>query len=259
MTPRNVARRAWARVAAALCLAPVVFAPVVVLGQDAPLPSGRTVVERHVAAIGGAAAFRGIESIRVRGRFVINGREVSAEFEQLAARPNRLRVRAEIAGVGRTEQGYDGTIAWMIDPQGGARLLTDRERAEVVADADFDGPLHLPDRVASLTTLGRVTFDGRPAYRVKVVLASGVEQDEYFDVESGLQLGWEAQRATPLGIVPTTAFLRDYAKFGPLLQPRTLVQKALHVEQVLRVTSVEYNVVSDAAFDAPQEIQALAR
>jgi hypothetical protein len=197
--------------------------------------------------------------MRLRGRFEISGQNITADFEELAVRPDKLLMRADIAGVGHTEQGYDGRIAWTIDPQTGPRLLKDRERDEARADADFDGPLHLPEHVSALTTAGRVEFDGHPAFKVKVVLTTGVEQDEYFDTQSGLEIGWEARRSTQLGIVPMTAFLRDYKKFGPIMQPTTLVQKALFVEQVLHVTSVEYDVVSSNVFDPPPAIKALVK
>ena len=224
-----------------------------------PLPSGRELVERHVAAIGGEAAFRAISSVRLRGRFEMAAQNISADFEQLSARPYRMVMKADIPGVGHTEQGSDGTNAWMIDPQTGPRLLKDREKDETMADADFDGPLHLPSHIKEMTTLGRTTFDGKDAYKVKVVLTSGVEQDEFFDTTTQLQLGWEARRATPLGVVPTTAILREYKKFGALLHPTVLVQKALFVEQVLRVTSIEYNVVPNSAFNPPPAIKALIK
>ncbi len=232
---------------------------VVVLAQEAPLPAARELVRRHIAAIGGEAAFKAVRSIRLRGRFEITGQNISADFEELAARPDKLLLRADIPGVGHTEQGYDGRTAWTIDPQTGPRLLKDWEKDEEVADATFDGPLHLPEHVRTMTTLARATFDGRPAYQVHVVLVSGVEQDEFFDADTGLQIGWEARRATPLGIVPTTATLRDYRKFGALMQPTTLIQKALFIEQVLHVTSVEYNVVPADAFDTPPPIKALLK
>ena len=252
--PFQAGRRHAVRLA--LCLA---IAPAAVLARQEGLPSGREIVQRHVAAIGGEAAYRAVTSMRVRGRFEISGQNISAEFQQLAARPDKLLMSADIPGIGHTEQGYDGKVAWTIDPQTGPRVLKDRERDEAIADADFDGPLHRADHVRSLTTLGRGTFDEHPAFKVKVVLASGVEQDEYFDTDSGLEIGWEAPRATPLGVIPTTAILRDYKPFGGIVQPTTLVQKALFIEQVLHVTSVEYDVVPKTAFDPPAAIQALLR
>lgn len=243
-------------------VAPILLTPIVLASQQpapTPLPSGRELVQRHVAAIGGEPAFKSIKSMRLRGSFEISGQAITAEFEELAVRPDKLLMRADIAGVGHTEQGYDGSVGWTIDPQTGPRLLKDREKDEAKADADFDGPLHLPEHISVLTTVGRVEFDGRPAYRVKVVLSSGVEQDEYFDAQSGLEIGWDAKRATQLGIVPTTAILRDYKKFGPIMQPTTLVQKAMFIEQVLHVTSVEYDVVPVSVFEPPPQIKALLK
>jgi hypothetical protein len=252
MPPSFLFRRASVRLIAALALAPAAL-----LAQAQPLPAARDLVRRHVEAIGGEAAYKALTSMRIRGRFEITGQNISAEFEQLAARPDKLLLRAEIPGIGHTEQGYDGRVAWAVDPQLGPRLLKDRERDETIADADFDGPLHAPARIKSMVTSERVTFENRPAFKVHVILTSGVEQDEFFDVDSGLEIGWEARRATPLGVVPTTAVLRDYKRFGPVSQPTTLVQKAPFAEQVLRVTSVEYDVVPPETFVPPPAIKAM--
>ena len=246
--------RVWWRLAVCLVLAEAALS-----GQTAPLPSARDLVTRHVAAIGGESAFKAIKSMHVRGRFEITGQSISADFEQLAARPDKLLLRADIPGVGHTEQGYDGKVGWSIDPQTGPKLLKGRELDETIADADFDAPLHIPERIKELTTLARAQFDGREAYKVKVVLVSGVEQDEYFDAETGLEIGWDARRETQLGVLPTTAILRDYRKFGAIMQPTTLVQKTLFIEQVLHVTSVEYDHVPGDAFAMPPPIRALIK
>ena len=115
--------------------------------------------------------------------------------------------------------------------------------AEAADDAWFDGPLHAPGHVRELTTLARTDFDGKPAYKVRVVYGSGSEQIEYFDTNTGLQIGAESARAMPQGVVQSVSILRDYRKFGPLLQASTLVQRALGFEQIVTVTSCEYNVV----------------
>jgi len=237
----------------------ITAAALLLSAQRSASPSGREIVQRYVAAIGGEAALKSVKSLRRRGKFEITGQNITAEFEELAARPDNLLLKADITGVGHTEQGVAGGIAWTVDPQTGPRLLKDRERDEALADAQFDGPLHPADRVKELTMVGQVEFDGRPSFKVKVLLTSGVEQDEYFDASTGFQIGSEAQRATPLGVVPTTAILREYKKFGPLMQPTMLVQKALFIEQVLRITSVEYDVVPADAFEPPAAIKALLR
>ncbi len=64
---------------------------------------------------------------------------------------------------------------------------------------------------------------------------SGVEQTEYYDVETGLQIGSESQRETPMGVLPTKVMLREYKKFGALKQPTVLVQSTMGIEQVFRI------------------------
>lgn len=230
-----------------------------VRGQTQSLPPARELVNKHVTAIGGEKAFKALKSMHVKGRFEITGQSISAEFEQLSARPDKLLLRADIPGVGHTEQGYDGKYAWSIDPQTGPKLLEGRELTETIADADFDAPLHVPERMKELVTIGRTQFDGHDAYKVRVVLTSGVEQEEYFDAETGLEIGWEASRATQLGVLPTTAILRDYKKFGSVMQPTMLVQKMLFMEQVLHIASVDYDVVPPDAFAMPPAVRALIK
>ena len=224
---------------------------------DAPLPSGREIVARHVAAVGGERAYASIKSIRARGRLEIAAQGISGELEVLTARPARLLYRVIVPGIGRIENGYDGRIGWSVSPITGPELLTARQLSESADDAQFDAALHASDRVRALTTMGRVEFDGRAAYKVKVVMTSGNEQAEYFDVETGLQIGSEASRAVPQGVVQTVNILRNYRKFGPLMQATSFIQRALGFEQVVTIDSYEYDVVPDAAFVAPADVRAL--
>jgi hypothetical protein len=237
----------------------VLLAQVALSGQEPALPSAREIVARHIAAIGGEAAYRAVKSMRLRGRLEIAAQGISADFETSAARPAKLRLHVDVPGMGLTEEGYDGKVGWMIDPQMGPKLLADRELAELASDAEFDSTLQLPGYVKELTALGKAEYDGHPAYKVKVLFVSGLEQTEYFDIERGFEIGWEATRATALGVIATSSTLRDYKKFGALTQPTTIIQKALFVEQVLHVTSLDYDAVPDNAFEIPPQIKALIK
>jgi hypothetical protein len=139
----------------------------------------------------------------------------------------------------------------------GPELLGGQQLAEAADDAWFDAPLYEDGHVASLTTLARTEFDGRPAYKIQVVLRSGHRPVEYFDVETGLQIGSEATRTTPQGAIPTVNILRGYRRFGAVQQATVFVQRALGFEQVVTLTSVDYDVVPDVVFTLPPPILAL--
>lgn len=222
-----------------------------------PLPAAQAIVARHIEAIGGAEAYRAVRSVHARGRLEIPAQGIVAAFELFTARPARMLYRVTVPGVGRIENGYDGQRGWSVNPISGPELLTGRQLTEAAEDAWFEGPLHEPARVRELTTLEQTTFDGRPAWKVHVVFHTGLDQIEYFDVETGLQIGSESMRATPQGVVPTVNVLRDYQKFGELLQATTFVQRAMGFEQVVTLTSCEYDQVPDDTFDPPPSISAL--
>ena len=250
----------------ALALSAVIGAAVLVcdpsftVSAQAPaLPTGREVVARHLEAMGGEAAFRAVTSMRARGTLSLTAQQIGGEVEIFSARPNRQLLRATIGGIGQIENGYDGTIGWSINPMTGATLMSGRELVELADDAVFDSPRYPASHVKDLAVVGREEFDGRQAWRMKVTFVSGNEQFELFDVETGRQIGSESRRETPLGVVPTTTFAREYKTFGALTLPTVLVQKALGFEQVVTLSSYEFNTVPPETFAVPPRIKALIK
>ena len=228
-------------------------------GQTAPaLPAAKDLIAKHIAAIGGQKAYKAISSMRIRGRFEISPTE-GGDFEIIQARPNKMVQRIEVTGMGHAESGYDGKYGWTINPQTGAELLSGRQLTELADDAWFDGTLHEPDHVREMTTIEKTEFGGRPAYKVKVVFVSGHEETESFDAELGWAIGGEARRDTPMGVLPTTSWLKEYKKFGPLMFPTVIVQRVLSAEQSLKIATVEYDSVQPKEFDPPPAVKALIK
>ena len=227
--------------------------------DQTPLPSAREIIDRFINASGGVAALTAVKTIRARGTLTIPSQQLSGSFELMGARPNKSITRATIEGIGSVEEGYDGKIGWSIDPIGGPSLVTGKALTERADESWFDAPLHAPDYVREMTVMGREDLDKRPAYRVKVVLRSGTEQMEFFDVETGLQLGIVATRETPLGPMATTTLFQDYRKFGALMYPGKVVQRLLGIEQVVTFATYEFDNVPPTAFDLPAVIKALIK
>jgi len=227
--------------------------------QNPPvLPAAKDLIAKHIAAIGGQKAYKAIASMRVRGRFEA-AQGPSGDFEIIQSRPNKMVQRIDLAGMGHAESGYDGKNGWTIRPQGGAELLTGRQLTELADDAWFDGTLHEPDHVREMTTIEKTEFGGRPAYKVQVTLASGHDEFEFFDVESGWVIGSESRRDTPMGVLPTTSWLKDYKRFGALMFPTVIVQRMLSSEQSLKIATVELDVVQPREFEPPPAVKALIK
>jgi len=144
----------------------------------------------------------------------------------------------------------------------GARLMSDKERAQaqlsegLLTDLDFDSVY------SSMETLAREDFEGRPAWKLHLVLKdAGVEQDAWYDVETGRQLGLRMEAQSPMGSVPITVVLQDYKEFSGISVPTRVVQNmtamGMGLEQTMTIDSVTVNPADVPSFEPPAEVKAL--
>jgi hypothetical protein len=187
------------------------------------------------------------------------GQGVEGEVDIIAARPDLMRLRITLPGVGEIQSGYDGRIGWSLDPMSGPMLLQGKALEQTKMDADFDASLHTEKQFKLLETVERTMFEGRPAYKIKAVRQSGEEDLEFFDVENGLMLGAMVTRESPMGPVKATHITSEYKEFGGMKIPVKIVQRMMGIEQVITITSVQFNTVDKAAFVPPPQIQALVK
>ncbi|HXE79393.1 MAG TPA: hypothetical protein VNK41_01465 [Vicinamibacterales bacterium] len=241
---------------AASAAAPSVWSQTAAVPAPA-LPSAGDILARHRDAVGGEAAIRKHRSRRVTGHFALTAQGIEGPLEMLAAAPDRLVLRMDVGGLGRIERGYDGSIGWSIDPGVGPRLLEGRELSELRYSADFYSDLKDFSDFESATVLERTTFEGKDCYAVRLVRPDGMEITEYYDVSSGLLAGSRMDSTSAMGRIPTTSVVDEYREFDGVLLPTRARQRAMGVEWLLTIASVEHDVVPDGAFVPPPAIAAL--
>jgi len=161
--------------------------------------------------------------------------------------------------MGTIENGCDGKIGWSVDPMSGPSLMTGKALNDAISEAQFDGAFNSPEFIKEATTLEKTTFGNRPAYKLRVVTKFNSESTVYLDAETYYQIGMEKISETPMGSMPTTTSAGEFKKFGAFMQPTVMVQSAMGFEQVIRLTSYEYDVVPPSAFDLPPAIKALIK
>lgn len=259
MTRRFPARSALAALALVLTAPPARGQETPPAGARDSLPTGAALLARYVEALGGEAAIRRHRSRHDVGTFALPAQGVQGTFEAFAAAPNRLFIRIEVPGLGTVRSGYDGQVAWSINPAVGPAVLEGRALDQHREQAHFYAPLDRELFITSLETVEKATFEGRPCYKVKAVTRWGEEYFEFYDAETGLLAGSVRRQESPMGAVEVTTVVGEYKKFGDLMLPTRVVQRTMGLEQVLTLTSVEFDQVSDDAFTLPPEIQALVR
>lgn len=258
MTTMFTTRRRWTALALTCALTLAVCAGRPVSAQDA-LPKATDLLAKYVAAIGGADALKAIKSIHAKGTFEMPAQNITGTVEVFQARPSSMRMTINIQGIGQADQGSDGKTAWAVDPMSGPSLLTGKALADAQSEAMFDSQLFGSDFVKEATTLEKTKYGDRPAFKIKVTTTFGTERTMYLDAETYLMIGTESVSETPMGPMPTTQSSGDYKKFGALLHPTTLVQTAMGFDQIVRITSVEYDNVPASAFEPPAAVKALIK
>lgn len=227
--------------------------------KQAALPDARTIIDRHIKAIGGRDAILSYSSSRVTGRIEMPANGLSGPFEMFAAKPNLSLMRMTLSGIGDMQEGFDGKVGWMLSPVTGPMLTEGAQLEQKRFDSDFFTELKDPSRYESITTVERTTFDGRECYKLRLVSKSGLEDFEYYEVESGLRAGGQIMRETPMGPVNSVVTHSDYRRFGKLLHPATQKLTTMGIDQILTVESVEYDGVDPKVFELPEAIKALIK
>ena len=232
--------------------------------QKAPaagtLPSARTIIDRHIEAIGGRKALAALNSHRIKGKMEIPANGISATMEVLSARPDKTIIHMNVPGMGEMSEGFDGTHGWAVTPMTGPALSTGAELEDRKHAAYFDSELREESRYEYMKTVDKTTFEGRPVYKIVLKRKGAATEDvEYYDVETGLRAGAELTRNTPMGAVNVVAIQTDYKKFGDVMFPTTIRQKMMGAEQIMTLISIEHNVVDPASFDPPAAIKALIK
>jgi hypothetical protein len=225
----------------------------------ANLPSARSILDRHVEAIGGRAAILGHKSMFVKGTLSMPSSGLSGAVEVYGAAPNKSLMKLSLGGVGELVEGFDGVHGWGLSPMTGPMLLEGKQLEDRKFDSDFHSELRSDLRYSSMTTLEQTEFDGRPCYKVKLVRKTGGEDTEFYDVKTGLQAGKIFGRETEMGTMTSTVTIKEYRKFGNLLQPTSIRQQVGPVEQVITVDSIEYDNVPASMFEPPAAIKALIK
>lgn len=232
--------------------------PALAGAQAAALPSAEKLVAKHVAAIGGEAAVREHAAYRMTGTFELAAAGLRGDMTVVSAAPNRNALTITIPGVGEIRSGFDGTTAWEMNPMSGARLLEGEELARVSEESHFHGSLlRNPPGIASRQTVERTELGGVPCYRVRVSWKSGRESHECYAVDGGLLVALQSTIASPMGKMETTQLLSDYKEFGGVRHATVLRQQMMGAEQLLTITSIEYEGIDESAFTPPAAIRTL--
>jgi hypothetical protein len=173
--------------------------------------------------------------------------------------PCSWSVSCFLQGVGKIEDGTDGTVAWTRSAITGPQIKRGAEKQTVLRPADFYGQINWHKHFTKCECVAAEAVDGKPCYKVELTTPENQVRTHYYDKASNLLVKSTGIEETQNGKLPAESSIGDYKKVDGLLIPFKVRQKVLTQEILIQLDKVEHNVkLPDNRFDLPDEIKKLA-
>jgi photosynthetic reaction center cytochrome c subunit len=222
------------------------FTAAAALDPKDTLPTSRAVLDRFVAAIGGADANAKVTSRRWKGTVTPTAGGRASSFEVVEAAPDKLQVTISSAQ-GKTMQGVDGADVWSVDPQGGVHGEIGAESIRMRRLADFHRNEQLDALDPGLAVTGVQTMNGRRALVLQGTLAQDQIERLYFDADTGFLVRRLTLTPTPFGLLPEQTEYDDYRAIGAVKLPFLIRRSTPSFSNTQKYDEITLNVTVDAA------------
>lgn len=251
---RHTARFRWAFVACVLVAVACAGAAHSPQAGQPKLPTASQVLARYVEVTGGQDALRRHQSVTVHGRMQVPANHLDLEDVSYTKNGKSLQ-KAFLPNGKQYASGYDGRVAWDMDPSGKVTLHHGDEVKSIARDADMYYHLHVMTYFQSLDVVDVEEFNGRQCYHLKGVNNWGQPNEQFYDKENGLLIGYKFNTAWRGGNGDATATFEDYQDFGGALIPAKTIGRDGNDLSISLVTSVTYDDVDEAIFALPEAVQ----
>jgi hypothetical protein len=221
--------------------------------KRSPLPSGTTIIEKYIDAIGGQNAIDRITSCIMRGRLATaSGLTGTYETEQV---PPDNGYESITTTRGGRERAINQRAGWEKSSFGVIDLL-----GQQLSDARLSLPLlldiGLKREYSELEVSGKEKIDNSDVYLVDATRKDEKRERLYFDAESGLLVRRITFAPTMIGIIPEQIDLSDYREIQGVKFPFTVRVSTADSNNPTTTRSfedVEINVpVASSKFQKPE-------
>jgi photosynthetic reaction center cytochrome c subunit len=215
----------------------------------AAAPSADEVIQRYVAAMGGADAIRKITSRVEKGQILVGGTQTPIEV--LTKAPNK-RVTITHSANGDSFTAFDGTAGWMGNTGRPAREMSPAESGASALDAEFAIALRLKEIFPQIRRAAPEQIAGVMCESLIATAPGRLPVRLYFDQSSGLLVRLVRYAETPVGRNPTQIDYADYRDADGVKIPFRWTLSRVNGRFTIQIADVKSNVpIDDARFRRP--------
>jgi hypothetical protein len=240
-----------------LIIAGSMIATPAVTAQNTKPPIVDELVAKNIEAKGGAAALKALQSLRLKGKLLVNQGQVEFAYEQTKKRPGQVRTEITLQGMTQI-QAFDGKEGWKVSPFQGRKdpeKMSADDTKSLMEDAEIDGPLvDWKAKGSTVDYLGTEDVEGTLAHKLKVVRKNGDVSYVYLDPDHFLEIRILTQRVEQGAQVEVETDVGDYEKIGGVFIPFSIDAgpKGSSDKQKIVLEKAEANVpVEDVVFRFP--------
>jgi len=217
--------------------------------SEAAKPWAESLLDKYLAAVGGAGAVKRVTSRVEKGSLTGLGDQTVA-IEIFAKAPDK-RISVVHMKEGESVTAYNGKVGWLSVPRR-VHMMNAAESAGACLDADMEFAMHVKTLYPKWTTMPGEKIDDHETWLVVGRKEGTPPLKLYFDQNSNLLLRMVRYTDSPLGYNPTQIDYADYRDAGGVKIPYRWTISRPGNKFTVQVEQVEQNVpVDDAKFVPP--------
>lgn len=218
------------------------------------LPQLLDLIRKMADALGGEKAIRAHSHRTLSGTAEMIGLPMKGDYVQKASAPNRALVVMHLGDL-VVRQGFDGQVAWSDTPMTGKSIVTGPAADMIRQQAQFYGPLDLTRSYKEVTVAGFSEFDGRQCIELKLVGQGGSTSFLYIDPQTYLTAGTKVTVATPIGMVDTKTYSRNYRDLGGFMTATEISIESSVQRQRITIDKVSFDEIPVSEYAPPLDVK----
>jgi photosynthetic reaction center cytochrome c subunit len=218
--------------------------------ENAALPKPEELLDKYLAAVGGATAVEKITSRVQKGKLeAFGGQSFPADVYSKA--PGKRISFMHLQG-GDSVTAFDGQHGWLSVPGRPAHMMSASENDAARIDADLQFPVHVKTMYSKFTVDSGEKIDGHDTYLLEGHADGRPPLRLYLDKQTGLLVRLVRYAQSPLGLNPTQIDYADYREADGVKVPFRWTLSRPGNRFTIQVEDMKQNVpVEDAKFAAP--------
>ena len=230
------------------------------------LPNAEEIIERHIYETGGIEAYEKLKTQRISSALTVLSSNTEARVETWAAEGGKYYQSVEYPGLGKQEEGSDGSVSWERSPTLGPRVKARPERnglgvMSLGITLEAAQVIGWRYQLVQVRTDGEETLDGHECFRVSLYPRNGGQPfTRWYDSRTGLLYRATMPLATEMGTLPMIMTFEEYRDSAGMKWPVRMRMTTSGQEFLFSTSDVRLNQpVENAVFELPAEIQLLAQ